>query len=55
MMTLEEIQKGLADRRLPVVAQATGLHYNTVRKYALGEIVQPSHNAITRLSEYLSK
>ena len=55
MMTLEQIKVALADRKLGTVASITGLHYNTVRAYAKGEVQKPSHDAYTKLSEYLSK
>jgi len=55
MLTLDEIKQALEDRKLVMVAKATGLHYNTIRAYALGEIQNPSHNAMVKLSEYLSK
>ena len=55
MLTLDEIKHGLADRKLTVVAESTGLHYNTVRAYALGTISRPSHDAISKLTKYLTK
>ena len=54
-LTLDEIKQALADRKLTVVAESTGLHVNTVRAYARGEIQRPSFDALSKLSEYLSK
>jgi len=53
MLTLDEIKRSLQDRRLAVVAEATGLHYNTVRKVANEPNVNPSYVVIKALSDYL--
>lgn len=55
MMTMDALQRALADRKLLVVAEQTGLHYNTVRAYAKGDVKRPSLDVVTRLSDYLSK
>ena len=53
MMTIEEIRKGLADRIILKVSEATGLHYNTVRAIARGKTT-PSYLTAEILSAYLS-
>jgi transcriptional regulator with XRE-family HTH domain len=52
-MSLEEIRQALQDRRLSMVADATGLHYNTVRAISAGENNNPTHETMRLLSEYL--
>jgi hypothetical protein len=53
-MNLDEIRQGLQDRRLSMVADATGLHYNTVRAISAGENKNPTHETMRLLSAYLS-
>jgi len=53
MLTLEEVKEKLKDRRLPAVAQSTGLAYGTVRKVAAGEDKAVSYDVVKRLSDYL--
>jgi transcriptional regulator with XRE-family HTH domain len=53
MLTLEEIRQRLFDRRLNVVAEATGLHYNTVRNIAIGHNTNPTYGVLKALSDYL--
>jgi hypothetical protein len=55
MLTLEEIQKRLLDRRLNAVADATGLHYNTVRGIASGENINPTYAVLKAISDYLTE
>lgn len=52
MMTLEEIQRKLEDRNLRKVAQATGLHYNTVYRL-MNNQQKPSYKVVKMLSDYL--
>lgn len=54
MLDLDEIRAKLADRRLNVVADATGLHRNTVSDIASGRIINPSYLAVKALSDYLT-
>ncbi len=54
-MTLSEIQAALQDRRLRRVAEATGLHYNTVRAIASGTNTNPSLSTMQALEVYLVK
>jgi len=53
MMTLEQIRASLRDRKPGVVAKATGLHYNTIRKIRDRKDHNPSYKAVVALSEYL--
>jgi hypothetical protein len=55
MMTIEQIIAGLQDRKVRVVAAATGLHYSTVLALQRGRSKRPRITAIQRLSTYLSK
>lgn len=54
MMTIEEIRRRLADMRPKRVAEATGLHYNTVREIRDNPNANPTYRAMKALSEYLS-
>ena len=54
MLTLEDIRKRLEDRRWTMVAEFTGLHYNTVRNIATGENKNPTYEVLKALSDYLS-
>lgn len=54
MLTLEDIRKRLEDRRLNMVAEATGLHYNTVRNIAVGDNTNPTYEVLKALSDYLT-
>ena len=53
MMTPDQLQAALQDRRIDKVAEATGIHYNTVRRVARGEARNPTWDTIRRLSDYL--
>lgn len=53
MMTLDQIKKALRDRRLQVVAEATGLHYNTLRAVRDDPDVNPTYKVLIALSTYL--
>lgn len=52
-MTLEQIEKALQGHRLEVVAAETGLHYNTVRKYAEGRAVNPPAATMAKLEAFI--
>lgn len=54
MMTLEQIRAALADRRISMVAQATGLHVNTVIEVRDSLKANPTYRVIKALSDYLS-
>ena len=55
MMTLNDIRIALQDRRIGLVAQATGLHVNTIRDLRDGENANPSYRVLAALSDYLEK
>lgn len=55
MMTLEQIQAALRDRRPGKVAEATGLHYNTIREVRDNPAANPTYSVLRALSEYLSQ
>jgi transcriptional regulator with XRE-family HTH domain len=52
MMTLEQIRQALQDRKLTVIADATGLHYNTVIAIKRGEQINPSYETLQKLAAY---
>lgn len=51
-MTLNEISAALADRRLSVVALATGLSRQTLARIRDGLAVSPAHTTVETLREY---
>ena len=53
MHTLLYIRRALSDRRLQVVADATGLHVNTLRKIRDDPGHMPNYSTYMRLNEYL--
>jgi hypothetical protein len=52
MYTPEQIKSALRHRNLAAVAKASGVHYNTVRRAALG-IARPSYDTAYKLSSYI--
>jgi transcriptional regulator with XRE-family HTH domain len=54
MLSLEKISEGLADRRLDVVAKATGVSRSTISRIRRGENVNPTIKVIKALSDYLA-
>lgn len=54
MLDLKEIRKLLADRRVDLVAEATGLGYNTVREIRSGAQMNPSYYSVKKLSDYFT-
>ena len=52
MMTLEEVREQLLDRRIDMVADATGLHYSTVYDVRSGKNKNPTYSTIKALSDY---
>jgi len=54
MMTLEQVKDALHDRKLRVVAEETGLSYDTVWRVSTGNNVRVSYDVIKRLSDYLT-
>lgn len=55
MLTLEDIRKRLEDRRWTLVAEITGLHYNTVRNIATGDNKNPTYEVLKALSDYFTE
>lgn len=53
MMTLERIRQALADRMPSKVAEATGLHYNTIREVRDNPNANPTYKVLVALSDYL--
>lgn len=55
LLTIPEIRERLQDRRLEMVAVATGLHYNTVLYLKTGSATGANISTIEKLSAYLLK
>lgn len=55
MLTIEQVIARLEPMNLRKVAEATGLHYNTVRKVAAGEAKEADYNTVLKLSNYLEQ
>lgn len=55
MLTLDQIRAALQDRRLFKVAEATGLHYNTIREIRDNPNANPTYKVIRALSDYLTR
>jgi len=53
MMTLEKIVASLQDRRLDIVAQATGVHPNTLRAIRQGKQTNPTYSVLKAINDYL--
>jgi transcriptional regulator with XRE-family HTH domain len=54
LLTLEQIQKALADRRTDAVSTATGLHRGTIANVRNGRH-NPSYKVMKALSDYLTQ
>lgn len=52
ILTISEISKKLQDRRLEVVAVATGLHYNTLRHIRDTQQTNVKYETLEKLSAY---
>jgi hypothetical protein len=52
MMTLEQIRHALSDRMPMKVAEATGIHYNTIRQVRDNPNANPTHKVLLALSNY---
>jgi len=52
MLTIEQIYELLQDRAVPVVAERTDIHYNTVLNIKNGTNKNPSYEVIKKLSDY---
>lgn len=55
MLTIERIRELLLDRRLAMVADATGIHYATIQAIKTGKVTNPSYETVRLLSEYLEE
>jgi len=55
MMTLQDIQDALADRRIDKVSEATGLHPNTIRDVRDNPRANPTWRTVSALSAYLKE
>jgi hypothetical protein len=55
MLTLDKIRALLADRRLDIVSEATGVHRNTLASIRAGRTENPSYDTIRKLSDYLTR
>jgi len=53
MLTLEQIRNALSDRMPSKVAEATGLHYNTIREVRDNPDANPTYKVLMALSTYL--
>ena len=53
MLTLEYIKNALQDRRPGMVAEATGLHPNTITAIRDGKNTNPTYQVLEALSDYL--
>jgi hypothetical protein len=54
MMTLYAIRQALEDRSPGKVAEATGLHYNTIAQIRDNENSNPTYKVMLALSAYLT-
>jgi predicted transcriptional regulator len=53
MLTLEQIRQALQDRRPGMVAEATGLHINTILSVRDDDKADPKYSTMKALSDYL--
>jgi len=52
-MDIIKMKRMLADRRLDVVSDATGVHVNTIARIRDGVTGNPSHKSFDAISKYL--
>lgn len=52
MRTVDEIKRLLSDRRLTQIAQATGLHRNTLARIRSGQQPNPTYYILAKLDAY---
>ena len=55
MTDLDNIKRKLHDRRLDIVAEATGLHRSTIARIRDGEQKNPTYYVLEKLSAYLEE
>jgi len=53
-MTLDDIKLALKDRRIPMVAQAIGVHHQTIYNIMNKPNYDPQHSTVEKLREYLT-
>ena len=54
MDELAWIREGLADRRIGIVSEKTGLHKNTIARIRDGQEMNTKLETVTRLAAYLT-
>ena len=52
-MRLEDIRGLLQDRRVSIVAKATGIHFNTIREIRDNQDANPTYRVMIKLTKYL--
>lgn len=52
-MKLEDIRELLKDRRVSIIAESTGIHFNTIREIRDNENANPTYRVMTKLTDYL--
>ena len=55
MLNLEQIKEKLQDRKLMVVSEKTGVHYNTLKNILDGKNTNPTIRVIEAISNYLEE
>lgn len=55
ILSLEEIRKGLEDKKLHIVSKYTGVSYPTIKKLKDGKDRNFTLHTLKRISEYLTK
>lgn len=53
MMELDAIRTQLKDRRVAMIAQETGLHFNTIREVRDNADANPTYRVMQALTKYL--
>ena len=53
MLSIEDVKKGLQDRRVGLIKRKTGLSYPTIQGIRDGTNTNPTLNVLQRLSDYL--
>jgi transcriptional regulator with XRE-family HTH domain len=54
-LTIEQIRNRLADRRLTVISERTGINRNTLSRIRSGKLQSPAYETWRQLEQYLSK
>lgn len=53
MLTIDQVKAALQDRRIDLVASASGVGYSTVRDIRSGANTNPTYETLAKLSAYL--